>query len=317
MRKLWSVLLFCITLPVLAQDAALLSHWQYDPKSPLDIQQENLQFRDDITIQDISYASPKGGRVPAYLVLPAGKGRFPAILWGHWYWASSQFANQNEFLEEAVVLAKSGVASLLISGPIARPGYVQPKSPFTPEATDYLVQEIVDMRRGIDLLLARKDIDPKRIAYVGHSYNASVGGILSGVDKRPLAYVLMAGTLSDEADLKTKSYQDLRAKIGPEKFDAIISKYTWTDPGKYVSHAAPAFVFLQYATKEDFLNAEQAKQYFAVVSEPKKMKLYDAPHALNAEARRDRIAFLADQLKFKAPTADAIARIPDLPQPEK
>jgi hypothetical protein len=127
----------------------------------------------------------------------------------------------------------------------------------------------------------------------------------------------MAGDLSDEADLKTKMFQDIRAKMGAEKFDEIIAGYSWADPGKYVSHATPAAVFLQYASQEDFLTPDLARQYFAVVSEPKKLKIYDAPHALNAEARRDRIAFLAEHLKFKPPSADAIAHIPDLPQPEK
>lgn len=317
MRALCTLLLFYAALPALSQDASLLAHWQYDKKAPLDIRQESASTHGGVKVQDISYASPKGGRVPAYLVIPTGKGPFPAILWGHWYWASSNFANRNEFLEEAVLLAKSGVASLLISGPIARPGYVQPKSPFTEEATEYLVHEVVDMRRGVDLLLARKDIDPKRIAYVGHSYNASVGGFLAGIDRRFAAFVLMAGNLSDEADLKTKTFQSIRGRIGPEKFDTIIAKYSWADPGKYVSHAAPASVFLQYASREDFLNPEQARQYFAVVSEPKQMKIYDAPHALNAAARIDRIQFLSEKLNFKAPTGQAIALVPDLPQPEK
>ena len=51
------------------------------------------------------------------------------------------------------------------------------------------------------------------------------------------------------------------------------------------------------------------------MSEPKKLKIYDAPHALNAEATRDRIAFLAEQLSFKPPDAKAIAAIPALVQP--
>ncbi|PYX55600.1 MAG: hypothetical protein DMG76_17685 [Acidobacteria bacterium] len=38
-------------------------------------------------------------------------------------------------------------------------------------------------------------------------------------------------------------------------------------------------MFLQYATDEPFLNGELAKQYFEMVSEPKKVKIYDAPHA--------------------------------------
>jgi hypothetical protein len=51
------------------------------------------------------------------------------------------------------------------------------------------------------------------------------------------------------------------------------------------------------------------------VSEPKQFELYDAPHALNAEARRDRIAFLCHQLKLKPLDPSLIAGVPDLPQP--
>jgi len=173
----------------------------------------------------------------------------------------------------------------------------------------------VDMRRGADLLLARPDVDAKRLAYVGHSYNASVGGFLSGIDKRFKAFVLMAGGLSDESDLKTKELQEYRQKIGPEKFDAFQAKYAWLDPGKFVSHAAPAVVFLQYASKENFLTPDRARGYESIVSEPKHFKLYDAPHALNAEARRDRIVFLTEQLGLKPLTPEAIASIPDLFQP--
>ena len=74
-------------------------------------------------------------------------------------------------------------------------------------------------------------------------------------------------------------------------------------------------MFLQYATDEPFLNAAAAKGYFEMVSEPKKLKIYEAPHALNAEATRDRIAFLAEQLSFKAPDAASMAAIPALVQP--
>ena len=171
------------------------------------------------------------------------------------------------------------------------------------------------MRRGADLLLARKDVDPQRLAYVGHSYNATVGGFVSGIDKRFKAFVLMAGGLSDEADLKSKEFAEFRMKNGPEKVDAYAAKYSWLDPGKFVSHARPAMVFLQYATKEDFLTPERAKAYAANVSEPKRFKLYDAPHALNAEARRDRLAFLAEQLNLKPLGASVVAGIPELYQP--
>ena len=74
-------------------------------------------------------------------------------------------------------------------------------------------------------------------------------------------------------------------------------------------------MFLQYATDELFLNADLARQYFQLASEPKKLKIYQAPHALNAEATRDRIAFLAEQLFFTPPDAKAVNAIPPLTQP--
>jgi len=249
------------------------------------------------------------------LVVPEGKGPFAAVLWGHWYWSNSSMHNRSEFLDEAIVLAHSGVVSLLPDGPIARAGHVENNDPLNDAETPELIQAIVDMRRGADLLVARTDVDSTRLAFVGHSYNAGVGGILSGVDKRFKAFVLMAGGLSDALDLKSEDLQKYRLEVGPEKFDAFIARNGWLDPGLFVAHAAPATVFLQYGGQEKFLNPERARAYAAIVSEPKKLKIYDAPHALNAEATRDRIAFLCEQLRVKPPEAKAVAGIPELYQP--
>ena len=298
-----------------AQEPDLLRHFDYDQKAPLRIKQIGVHRREHATVYDITYDSPKGGGVPAYLVVPKGRGPFAAVIWGHWYWENSSMRNRREFLDEAIALAPAGVISLLIDGPIARPGHVESKEPLNEQDISDLVQTAVDFRRGVDLLVARKDVDPKRIAYVGHSYNAVVGAILSGVERRFKAFVLMAATMSDEVTMKTPEYQAYREKVGPEKIDAFVAKYAWTDQGKYVSHAAPAVVFLQYGSQEKFLNAQRAVQYAAVVSEPKRFKLYDAPHALNAEARRDRIQFLIEQLKLKPLSAAQIASIPSLYQP--
>jgi dienelactone hydrolase len=315
MRTFLTAILFLCATPLLAQNTDQSRTFDYDPKAPLDTREAGVEHRGTVAIHDVSYASPKGGRVPAYVVVPEGKGPFAAVLWGHWYWQNSAFFNRNEFLDEAVALAHAGVISLLTTGPGARAGHVDDKDPLSERQVGELVQAIIDMRRGADLLLARKDVDANRLAYVGHSYNATLGGFLSGIDKRFKAFVLMAGDLSDDVDMKTEEFQQFRQKVGPEKADAFTAKYGWLDPGKFVSHAAPATVLLQFATQETFLTAERARQYAAVVSEPKQFKLYDAPHALNAEARRDRISFLSVQLKLKALDPSLIASVPDLPQP--
>jgi dienelactone hydrolase len=318
------LLLFFVLLPEETFDQ-LRHHWDYDQRAPLDVEQRGTRVRDGVKIMDISYASPvgnrgasvgpKGGIVTAYLIVPPGRGPFPAVIYGHWCMPGSDKKNRAEFLEEAYVLAHSGVISLLPDHVSVHPGFVEHSAPLSEQQIDVEVQQDVNLRRGVDLLLARKDVDSKRLAYVGHSCDASAGAFLSGLDKRFKAFVIMAGDIFFEVDKKTKTFQEYRQKVGPEKFDAFVEKYSWQDEGKYISHAWPATVFLQYGADEPFLNAEVARQYFEIVSEPKKLKIYDAPHALNADATRDRIAFLADQLSFKPPDAKAIATIPVLSQP--
>ena len=307
----------CSTSTLLAQDPEMVRHFDYDKNTAIDLKIVATQKRGDVTVYDITYASPKGGVVPAYLVVPGGKGPFAGVIWGHWYWRNSEMRNRKQFLDEAVAIAPSGVVSLTTDGPVARPGYVPNTTPLNEQQVTEMIQQVVDMRRGVDLLLARKDVDPKRLAFVGHSYNASIGAFLSGVDRRFKAFVLMAGGLSDEVDKRTGAYEQFRQQVGPEKFDAFIAKYAYMDQGKYVANAAPAFVFMQFATQEDFLKPERAREYEKIVSEPKRFKLYEAPHALNAEARRDRIAFLVEQLKLKPVPANVIAAVPDLYQPPR
>src|SRR5258707_1385139 len=298
-----------------AQDPELIRHFDYDRHAPLGLKQIGVQRRATATVYDITYDTPKGGTVPAYLVVPKGRGPFAAVVWGHWCWQNSSMRNRREFLDEAVAMAQTGVVSLLTDHPMSRPGYVPIKDPLDERNATEFIQQVIDMRRGVDLLTARKDVNPNRVAYVGHSCNAAVGALLSGLDRRFKAFVLMAGTTTDKIWQNTKDFQEFRQKMGPEKVDAFLAKYSYLDQGKFVSHAAPAVILLQYGSREKFLNADRARQYAAVVSEPKQLKIYDAEHALNAEARRDRMQFLIEQLKLKPLSDSVIAAVPNLYQP--
>ena len=298
-----------------AQDTDLTRHFDYDQKAPHNIKRIGVQKRATATIYDITFDSPKGGVVPAYLVVPKRRGPFAAVIWGHWCWQNSAMKNRKQFLDEALTLAQSGLVSLLTDHPISRPGYVDVKDPLDERRFAPFLQQVIDMRRGVDVLTSRTDVDPKRIGYVGHSCNAGVGALLSGLDRRFKAFVLMAGSMSDELAQSTPEFQEFRQKVGTEKVDAMVKKYYYLDQGKFVSHAAPAVVLLQFATQEKYLTAERAKQHAAIVSEPKIFKLYEAPHALDAEARRDRIRFLIEQFRLR-PLSDArISAIPHLHQP--
>jgi dienelactone hydrolase len=324
-RYRWLVLFVLLPLLAASADDDLARHWAYDKNQPLEMSQAGVQERDGIKIYDISYKAPlgdraslvgpNGGNVTAYLVVPSGKGPFPAVIYCHWCMPGSEKKNRSEFLGEAIVLAHAGVISLLLDHVTVHPGFVEDTSPLNEQQVAVDVQQDINIRRGADLLVTRADVDPKRLAYVGHSCGAGAGAFLSGIDKRFKSFVLMAGGWPDDTFKKSPMYEQYRQKIGTEKFDAFQAEHSWADTGKYVSHAAPAVVFLQFASDEQFVTPEMDKDFFAAVSEPKRMKMYEAPHALNADATRDRIAFLAEQLLFKAPDAKAVAGIPALVQP--
>jgi|GEM_PF-5693269 len=49
-----------------AQDRELVRHYDYDKAAPIDLKIVGRQKRGEVTVYDITYASPKGGVVSAF-----------------------------------------------------------------------------------------------------------------------------------------------------------------------------------------------------------------------------------------------------------
>src|SRR5665213_3236449 len=143
------------------------THFAYDRNASLNLKRISIKVRDGVTIEDITYTGAGGDTVPAYLVVPTGAGKFAGIIWGHWLMQGAVNANREEFLEEAIALAPAGVVSLLIDDAHVRPDF----KPVPGIGPALVAEQVVDLRRGLDLLLSRPDIDAARMAYVGHSYD--------------------------------------------------------------------------------------------------------------------------------------------------
>ncbi len=315
MKMVLATLLLCAPTPMLAGSGVAghtysrgVQRFVHSGKRPIDFRVRSTTARDRIRIYDVTYASALSGRVPAYVVIPDGKGPFAAVLFAHWAMEGSQTRNRTEFLDEAVALAHAGAICLLPDAPFARPGQKEDSNPLSAKSISMFFQQILDLRRGIEILTRRADVDKTRIGFVGHSYDANAGGVLAGVDKRLKTLVLMAGGL---ADIESMDTPEFRKEAGNATVDNYIRDYWWLDPAVYIPHAAPAAVFLQYGRKDPTLSEASAHHYFEMLSEPKALKFYDAGHALDSAARRDRIAWLVEHLGLGSiPTAE-IDRIPD------
>ena len=253
--------------------------------------------RDDgATILDLTYRSPLGGEVPAFLVLPDSKGRHPAVIFLH----PQEPGDRETFVPEARRLAGYGVASLLIASPFRRPE-APPLVTGTPDDADPLRQTVIDLRRGIDLFLARDDVDGSRIAFVGMNYGASMGAVLSGVERRISAYVLMGGTPSRTAFWTSddRRARALASTVSDDEFREFLNAVGQFDAVHYIGHAAPAKLLFQFGTRDRDLSAEAARAYVARASEPKEVRWYDTDNRLGERVVDDHIAWLAEQLGFQ------------------
>jgi pimeloyl-ACP methyl ester carboxylesterase len=270
----------------------------YDTSLPLEVQEAGTERRGDVRIVDLSYASPLGGRVPAYLILPPGEGKHPAVLFLH-----PGQGNRKTFLDEAAGLARDrGFVSLTIDAPVLRPENQGKRggNPWNPEVSRReQIQTVQDLRRGFDLLVSRPEVDPRRLAYVGHSLGATVGGILAGVEKRPVAFVLMAGypllthAMEHGRDQGAIAFQELATA---EQQSAYIKAMEPLDAELYVGAAPPARILFQFARRDEFITPWDAAVYVWAAKEPKEVLWYDTDHSFNEQARKDRDEWLAKNL---------------------
>ncbi|HEU0300532.1 MAG TPA: hypothetical protein VFR37_13775, partial [Longimicrobium sp.] len=169
--------------PACAQSDLPLHLFAYDRAAPLELQSTQIGAQDGVAIHQVSYASPKGGRVNGRLFVPQGGGPFAGVVLGH-----GMPGNAEAFTGRAVYIARHGAVAIAIDAPFNR----RPGGPLTltPQDSVEQVQLIVDLQRAVDVLLARPDVDPARLAYVGRSYGGATGALFAGVERRLKTYIL-------------------------------------------------------------------------------------------------------------------------------
>lgn len=264
--------------------STLAAQFDYDRAAPIDLLAGELEAAADATVRSLTFASPKGGRANALLFVPAGAGPFPAVV----LMAGSNQAPAS-LRTTALDLAKRGAIVLVADQSQTRPGHT-PLFSFNPAERDEFVQTVVDVRRAVDVLTARADVDPQRLAFWGFSHGAFIGGIVAGVERRITSYVLQSGAGADY--LRTSAPERLPDPVLREYLTTIVS----VDPNLYVAHASPSAVFLQNGVLDRTYTAAGVAAWQAAASEPKKVATYEADHALNATATADALTWLAARI---------------------
>ena len=145
----------------------------YDTSRPLVVRDEGIAMSNAaVSLHVLTYAGASG-RVNAFLVVPKSKLPHPAVLLLH-----GSGGNREDLLLPAVQLAQRGVVTMTIS----QPNDAQTFRPL-----------VVNARRALDLLAARRDVDRHRLGLVGFSLGAQTAAILAGDEPRLKAVGIVAG----------------------------------------------------------------------------------------------------------------------------
>jgi dienelactone hydrolase len=272
--------------------AGLVSQFDYANTLPLQASESGVQEEQGVSIHDVSYAGVENERIQGYWVAPASDGPFPAVVYVH-----PAPGDRSAFLEEAVQLAQQGTASLLVEAPWAQLEAWGQAMGIAERDRQNFIAAIKNLRRAVDYATSRPGVNSRRMALVGHSLGALCGGVLSGVEKRLKAFVLMAGapSFTDVASL------NMPTLLGPE-LEHYAEVMAPTDPVNFVGQAAPSALFFQFGKNDEAFSPDQFERFAQAGSQPKLVNWYDTGHFFpDAGARKDRLEWLQAQLLTERP----------------
>ncbi len=247
--------------------------------------------QDGLTSQLWVIQTPFGYRRVAEMFKPESDGSYAAILYVHWYEPESISSHRSQFEEEAKELAQSGAVCISIETLWSDRDFFLKRT--QEDDAQNSVEEVVNIRRAMDLLLSQPNVDSKRFAFVGHDFGGMYGVLAGSLDKRPTHYVLMAATPH------FPDWYLYLPKLEGEAREAFIRRMAEIDPIVHVPNLAPAEVFFQFATDDFHVPKERAEDFFGAAKDPKEMKWYEAGHGLNEDATRDRKSWLKQKLGLK------------------
>jgi hypothetical protein len=166
---------------------------------------------------------------------------------------------------------------------------------FTARDSSEQVQLMQDLQRAVDVLVAREDVDPERLAYVGVSYGAAMGALFAGIEARLRAVVLVVadGGLVAHFTAADGSAVGPLAELPPDAQSRWLAAMRPIEPIRFVPRAAPVLILFQNGRQDRLVSTEDAEALHAAAREPKSVTWYDAGHGLTPAARTDRLSWLA------------------------
>lgn len=272
--------------------------YNYDRSLPLDVKEELFDEADACIVYKVYFNSVNGERVPSLLSLPKGSGKFACVVFLHGYGGSKE-----DMLSAADPVAAEGYAIMSIDaefhGERKEAGKALYSTNFE-ESRNGIIQTVIDLRRAVDYLETRRDIDMDKIGYVGGSMGGIIGAIFIGVEPRiKAAALLVAGgnmslmikesqhsaipAIREYLDAQGVSYSDLQEFMDP------------VDPINFIAEFSPRPVVFHLGKFDRVVPAEAGQQLYDAAGEPKQVYWYDSGHDIPLDLVLSRVLDFMDR----------------------
>jgi dienelactone hydrolase len=242
--------------------------------APLDATEQIVKTTDDYTLYRVEFNGiKKGSRIPAYLYLPRTaqfKAPYPAVMLQY---GTGGNKKTNYIVAIGEIAVAKGMAVLTIDAPDRgeRKGKDEPKlNPFDGRFLQYLG----DYSRAADYLASRRDLDPKRLGYVGISWGAITGVTFAAHDPRISVVASLVGGGNFASLIPGGAPADLLAKMRV------------FDPYFHVPLIAPRPLLLVNVTKDQLVPRVLADNLHKAAPAYAKRVWLEADHFFNGVDRQ-------------------------------
>jgi dienelactone hydrolase len=269
-----------------SKPAATSDPFAYDRSAPTDaVANGQTASNFGLILTNVSFATP-AGNVQGLLISPESKKKAPAVIY-----LPGAGQDRTAFVNPALELASHGATVLLLTPPSSTtPATGQNAAERLHSYHDTVVADVVATRRAIDVLDGLKQVDPKRIGLIGWSAGALTGAILSGVEPRLRAVVLLSAGAATVDDFVAKAPSSLK--------DDVRSTLTPIDPLHWIAKAKGDRLLLQNGTKDTVVPRSALDNMVRAAPKGTTVKWYEAGHGLNGAAYSYHVAWLRKQLGF-------------------
>lgn len=261
----------------------------YDADAPLDLTDVGTVEELGREIRDVTYASPEGGQVPAYIAEPTEDPSDVGIIM-----LPGLPEKRHAYLDPISRFACTGATAIVIDAPWARDdSRTGDEITFTPQDRDEQIQLMIDLRRAVDVL---EEHGVDRIGFDGMSYGAAMGALLAGIEERIDAFALLVpdGGLVAHFTHEGRPVFPLNT-MSTDEVSAWLEAMEPIEPVHFVGDAT-APILIASGRDDEVIPVEDAEALHEAAGGNAEVRWYDAGHGLNPTAMIEHLEWLADKV---------------------